>query len=466
MKPRALLAGTLPLVLSACMTGTDYAPPPAPVASNYRAAAADRAGLSKLWWKAFDDPVLQDLVETVLDQNLDIEAALARVERARAVARLTGAALLPSGTIEFSANRTRESAETGLASLADRVPSVDYSRTKNAFDVSVGASWELDLFGGLHRQKEAATYEYQAAVASGAAMRVTVVADTVDCYLQLRTLQSRLAIAEEQSALTAGLERLVQQRYEAGEASLRELEQARTSSASVRAIPPVLRGEIEVQLNRLAVLAGKEPEAERAELDTPRAIPLAPLTDMGTPGDLLRTRPDIVAAERRLAASHERIAASLAEYYPKISLSALGGFQASTPSRLFTEPASILQAGLGLRWRLFDFKRIDAEVADARGAEREALAQYRQAVLRAAADVEDAVMLYHTAHERLLTHRSQLHSAERARTLADQAWREGEVALSELIEADRRVLEAREAAAVARGDMARATVAAYRATVG
>jgi len=451
------------LMLAGCTAGTDYVRPLAAVAPAWRAASAAEPRIVGPWWQAFDDPMLQSVIAEALARNLDIETALAQVDRARAAASVAGAAMLPSGTIDANIARTRDSAEVGLASIADGAPGVDVPRTSTVYGTTASASWELDLFGGLRRRTEAARYDYEAALASGAVTRITVVAEVADAYLQLRTLQLRFGIAEDIGRSAARLESLVRQRYESGESSLRELEQARTSAASVRATLPSLKGQIEGQLNRLALLTGQNPEADRRGLDKPGPVPLAELSGLGTPGDLLRNRPDVVAAERRLAAAHARIGVATVEYYPRISLSALAGFQASSASSFITGSASVTQGVAGLRWRLFDFGRIRAEIADAKGSERGALAAYQQSVLRAAADVETAAAIYTAGRERMAIHEIECASAAHARELLDQAWKAGQIDLSAVIEGDRRLLQGLDALAVARGETARAIVSVYRA---
>ncbi|PTQ13275.1 transporter [Sphingomonas oleivorans] len=460
---RSISFALLP-ALAACAAGTNYRPPVVPVADAWRGAPNAPMREAGDWWTEFGDPVLDGLVATALAQNLDIEQAMARVDRARAGLRAAGAELLPAGRIEARAARERQSTESGLGQLSGLAPG--FPRTVSQYDLSGGASWEIDLAGGLRRGREAAAYELEAAEASGAAMRITVAAETADAYVQLRTLQTRLAAATELEAASRRLVALVEQRHAADEASRLELEQARASAAATRATLPPLRAGIEAQLNRIAVLTGREPQAERLGLELPGAIPDAPVATAGTPGEMLRRRPDLVAAERRLAASHARIGVALAEYYPKLSLSALLGFRANAASDLLSGSANFVQGAAGLRWRLFDFGRIDAEVAAARGVEREALAAYRQAVLRAAEDLETAFAARAGALAQAGDLAQRLESAGHARRLAEQAWRAGEVSLIEVIDADRNLLEARSALAASQGEAARAAIACYRALGG
>ena len=462
---RASLALGIALLAAGCVAGSDYREPATSVAPAWR-GAPDTAAAAAIgpWWQAFGDPVLDRLIATALTQNLDIEQALARVDQSRAAAAAAGAALLPSGTVDGQAARVRQSIETGLGRVSQYVP--DFPRTVNQYQFSTGASWELDLAGGLRRGREAAGAEAQAAEAMGAQMRVTVAAEVADAYVRLRVLQQRQAIARGQHESARRILALTEQRHRLGEATARAVEQARTNAATVEAdLAPIGAG-IEAQLNRLAVLGGQAPQADRAQLAVPAAIPPAPLPGVGSPGDLLRHRPDLVAAERQLAATHARVGVALADYYPRISLSGLLGFQAQTAGRLLTGDANTIQGAVGLRWRLFDFKRLDAERDAARGREREALAAYRQSVLRAAEEVENGFAALGARRSEIEIRTREIDAAGAARTMTDTAWKAGEISLFELIDAERTQLAAQDRMAVAQGEAALAAIACYRALGG
>lgn len=461
MTPR--LASTLaPIALLAgCTVGPDYRMPEFAMPAAFRSAPIAAPLDDKPWWTTFGDALLDDLVSRGLKSNLDIEVALARVDRARAAAGAARVVQLPAGAIDGSAMRARQSLEAGLGQLSRYVP--DIERTQDAFALTGGASWELDLAGGLRRGRESAAADLAAAAADSRAARLTVAGEITDAYLLLRALQEQRDIAIKQAEVAHKLEELVRMKFTRDVASRRELDEANTSAISVRAQVPSFDAAIDGQLNRLAVLVGEMPQAERQGLDVIVPLPTATLTSIGTPVDLLRRRPDLIAAERRLAASNARIGSALAEYYPRFTLSSLLGFQGNSIGQLFTDRSSILQGGLGLRWRIFDFKRINAEIADARGAEREALAIFRGAVLRAAEDVERAVAAKQAAERRIALHGKELAASKHAGVLAVQAYEAGHIALIEVIEIDRRSLQATLSLALARADAARAVAATYRA---
>src|SRR5581483_4000709 len=209
------------------------------------------------WWTGFHDPVLTRIVERALEQNLDLAAALARVDEARAVARAAGARVLPSGDALGTISPLRQSLNSPIGTIGHHLPG--YDRNQTLYDVGVGAQWELDLFGGLRRAAEAARGEAEAAEAQQLGVRVSVVADAADAYFQARGDQARLAIAQAQVETDARLLELVRLRFSRGAAAEKEVAQAEALLADARATIPPLRTALEAQLNRLDVLMGAQP---------------------------------------------------------------------------------------------------------------------------------------------------------------------------------------------------------------
>jgi NodT family efflux transporter outer membrane factor (OMF) lipoprotein len=460
----AALAGLC--LISACAIGPDYRPPDGLTAAAWRGAEASGTAAAPApdWWRGYADPVLDSLERAALAQNMDIAQAVARVKQARAAAGAANAAKLPAGQANASAAEAYQSIAGANAPLAAYFPR--YDRAGSLFDVTAGASWELDVFGGLRRQSEAARAELGAAQASAAGARLMVTADVADAYIQLRAFQRRLQIAAEQTGKARQLLELVALRVDAGTAPRRDLDAARASAAEAEAVEPALRVGEEAEFNRLAVLTGATPEADRATLETPAALPVPPRIVVGRPGDLLRRRPDLIAAEQSLIAANARVGAAISDYYPKVDLQALAGFDSATAAALFSGGAAEAQGLLGLRWRLFDFGRVDAEVAGARGKTAEALAAYREAALRAAEDVENAL----TARVENQVRARKLHEEEvaltQARIATEDAYAAGQVSLLEVIDADRQLLATRDQALQADQDSARAAVALTRALGG
>src|ERR671910_2247404 len=435
-------------ILTGCAVGPRYKAPEIAVSARFlgqegveRREVQSKADL-QAWWAAFDDPALTRFVSLALEQNLDLAQAAARVAQSRASLRVAGAALLPSGQVSAQGAKVYQSVETPLGQVLAATP--DFDRTGSSYEVNLGARWEVDVFGGLRREQEAARAEYVASEAGAVATRLAVAAHTADVYVTIRGLQARLAIARQQAQTRRELLALVKLQYEKGIAAELQVNQAEGPLAQVEAQIPVLEAGLDSAMNALDVLLGVQPGTYRAELSAAAPVPIAPgLVDTGTPAEMIRRRPDLVVAERRLAAANARIGAAISEYYPKFSLGALLGSATSISSgNLFTSGANQALGVLGLRWRLFDFGRVDAQIAAARGQEAEALAAYRFAVLRATEDVENAfsALVKREAQVGILTQGES--SLARARENADAAYRGGVVSLIEVLDADTNLLQA------------------------
>jgi NodT family efflux transporter outer membrane factor (OMF) lipoprotein len=457
--------------VSGCAVGPDYVAPTtqfAPFHNRVTATTGQAATVAPrldTWWTGFNDPMLVTVVQRALAQNLDLAAAFARVQQARAAAAAAGARLLP--TVDFDATGTalHQSLVSPLGTLAQTFPG--YSRDQREYSVGAAASWEIDLAGGLRRSAAAARGEAEAAQAEQAGTRITVAADAADAYLQIRGFQARLSVAQDQIDTDARLLELVQVRRRLGAAEDREVAQAEALLKQARSTVPPLRTALEAQLNRLDVLMGAQAGTYAQELARPGAIPaIPPIDDNDQPLDVLRRRPDIIAAERRLAASTDRIGVAISDYYPKISLSGALGFDSISGNHLFTERA-FQPVGTGaLRWRLFDFGKVDAEVAQARGANAEAFALYRQAALKATEDVENAFMALSQSEARRQELQDEVASLTRARDLSERAYKAGAITLTDVLDADRQLLVARDDLDSTRADAARAAVSAFRALGG
>ncbi len=456
--------------LAGCEVGPNYQPPQATLAPFHNAAAVDaRTAMAPdrldAWWGGFQDPALTRIVQRALDQNLDLAAAMARVQQARASAQAAGAALLPTIDLDGQATAQHQSTVGPLGSVASTLPG--YNRDQRIYDVGAAASWEIDLFGGLRRGAEAARAEAQAAEAERAGTRITVAADAADAYFQVRGQQARLAVARQPIAVDTHLLTLVRLRQKNGVGNDREVAQADALLQQAQASVPPLQVTLEAQLNRLDVLMGAQPGTYARELATPEAIPAIPrIPDADTPLDVLRRRPDVIAAERRLASSNAQIGAAISDYYPKISLAGALGFDSMSLNHLLTANAFEPAATGALRWRLFDFGKVDAEVAQARGANAEALAQYRQSVLHAAEDVEDAFMTLTQTETRSQQVQGEITSLARARDLSQQSYAAGAIPLTDVLDADRQLLAAQDDLALNQADAARAAVRSFRALGG
>jgi NodT family efflux transporter outer membrane factor (OMF) lipoprotein len=432
--------------------------------SDPAVAAASKADLVN-WWRSFDDPLLTSLVERALAQNLDLQQASARVVQARAALRHANADLLPAGQVSGQASEAYQSLETPQGRIASALPG--FEREAQSYDLNVGASWELDLFGGKDAARDAARADWQASAAAATAARLAVAAQTTDTYIAIRSLQTRLDVARGRHKIQQQLVDLVALQYRKGVAAELQLRQAEGALAQVSAAVPELEQNLDSAMNALDVLLGVQPGTTRPELAAAASVPVPPaVSSAGGPAALLRRRPDIIAAERTLAASNARIGVAMAEYYPKFSLSGLLGTATMGLGGLFGGNATQAGGVLGVRWRLFDFGRVDAEIAAANGRNAEALAAYRLTVLRASEDVENAfsALIRQQARAQILAEGDS--SLSKARASAFAGYKGGVSTMLDVLDAYRRLLETRDAEIQAKAAAARAAVASFRALGG
>lgn len=457
--PLAAMAAVGPNYQKPDLALTPYHTAPPPAAPDARAAAL------AAWWRGFGDDELTRVVERAGAQNLDVEQARDRILQSRAVAKAAGAALLPQGQVLASAAHEEQSLLSPIGEIGRHLPG--YERQVPLYDLGAAASWEIDLFGGLRRQREAARASAAATAAEAQGVRISVMAEAADAYLAARAYQARLGVARRQEQVEIDLVALLDQRAAQGVSPDRELREARAELDGVRASIPPLEAGLERQLNRLDVLMGAQPGTYRAELAAQAPLPAPPALAAGDgPADLLRRRPDIIAAEQRLVAANARIGAAISDYYPKVSIAGLLGFESIGAGQLFTGQAVQHQISGGLQWRLFDFGRVDAEVAQARGGEAEALAAYRATVLKATEEVEDSFSDLTEAQDRAGELDRQIAELTVARGQADQAYQGGVASLIEVRDADRELLNAADQRVQALAEADQAAVAAFRALGG
>jgi len=459
-------------LVTGCTVGPDYVRPTLPMPDRFEgqaevdqrhaAASADLA----TWWTGFGDPQLTQYVRIALEQNLDLAQASARVTQTRAGLDAATAALLPSGNINGEAARVYQSVETPLGRVLNTTPG--FNRYGNNYEADFSANWEVDVFGGLRRGREAALADYQASEAGVAATRLMVAAQTADIYITVRGLQARLNVARKQVQTQDDLLSTIKLLYGKGLAAELQVRQVEGALAQVEASVPALETGLDAAMNALDVMLGVQPGTHRAELMDDREIPAAPqIAGIESPGELLRRRPDLIVAERRLAASNARIGVAIAEYYPKLSLSGLIGSATSVASgNLFTGGANQAAGVLGLRWRLFDFGRINAQIQQAKGQQAEMLAAYQLAALHATEDVENAFSALVKREEQSILLNQSVDSLSRAREASFAAYQKGVVSLIEVLQADENVLRASDARAQAKTESARAAIAAYKALGG
>lgn len=460
----------IPLIVLATLSLSACACQPSPtplvaLAPTFAAAALPTSGLTPVrleqnWWRAFNDPVLDRIVEEALSGNLDIEAAAARLQQAAGASRVATSNHLPSGTLGASGATQRQSLEDPLAKISSAFPG--YDRTNDQYGLNAAASWELDVFGRLAAARRAAGADQTAAAADIAGARLSVAAEIANAYITARELQARTRIVEARVRTTDSVLELVTLRYDEGAASRVEMDQARADASASKAMLPLVEAARDETYNRIDLLSGRAPGHAAAILGE-GAIPqaLAVSFDDG-PAALLVRRPDIVAAEQRLAAADARVTEAVTAYYPRLTIQGLVGFLSSGLSGLISEDSLQAAGSAGLSGRLFDFGAARGGVEAARGRTREAAAGYRATVLRAATEAEDSFSRLSRSQRHAVELTQSEAALSRATTTARTAYDLGGLSLKDALDVQRRLLEVEDAAVTARADASRASVGLSR----
>ncbi|MDB6127734.1 MAG: efflux system, outer rane lipoprotein NodT family [Verrucomicrobia bacterium] len=421
--------GALPSV------GPDYAVPSAPIPSTYREsdtmpwqiASPDDTSSRGEWWKLFGDPALDALETSALAANQDLKAAAARVDQARAAAGLARSEYWPQVALGSSVSRGRTSGTTD-----NPAPQLETS-TKQ---VSVNASWEIDLFGRVRRLNESARADAEASAAIFESFRLSLSADVAVNYFSLRALDREIVLVDQTTALRRRALELVSARQRNGAAAELDVARAETELATGEAEAAALAERRAAVQNALAILLGvPAPDFALAPNEDVESIPTP--VPAGLPATLLERRPDIAAAEHTLAAAHARIGVAKAAFFPAISLTGGAGYASGDLDRLFTADSRIWSIGPSLYLPIFQGGRNRANLARSRAAYEESVAIFRQRVLVAFREVQDALNSTRLLATQSAAQERALVSAHRAARLAQTRYDAGLVTYFEVIDAQR-----------------------------
>jgi NodT family efflux transporter outer membrane factor (OMF) lipoprotein len=450
----AVTVAAMMLALAGCAVGPDYKTPTTADVSTFKEAegwvpAAPADALERgPWWRLFNDPVLDQLQSRVDVSNQNVALAVAAYAQARALVREQRASLFPSVTLDGGASRSRSSGNVATGTTG---------RVGNNYQLSIGGSWEPDVWGRLGRAVDSATAGEQASAADLASAKLSAQGELAANYFSLRQTDAQKALLE---TTLAGYQRaleITQNRYTAGIAAKTDVLQAQTQLANAQADNAGLQRQRAQLEHAIAVLVGEAPG--NFTLPPAEWKPVVPEVPVGVPSELLQRRPDIAAAERRVASANEQIGIAKSAYYPSLSLSASAGTGASRVADLFKASSSVWSIGLSAVQLIFDAGATGARVDGATAQHEQAVARYRQAVLVAFQDVEDQL----SATRVLLT---QQELRRQASTAADQVeqqvlnrYRSGQVGYTEVITAQATALSARRALVQAMADRQTTAVA-------
>jgi NodT family efflux transporter outer membrane factor (OMF) lipoprotein len=458
---RAAVAALAVTILSACSAPTLRAPSPSvPLAatfSNGPASAVAAPALDDAWWDGFGDPTLPRLVREALSANQDVAMALQRVAQARGGADAQGSRLWPTVGVQASAFRS----ESGVPEpVRQGMPDT------RALRAGIDVAWEIDLAGGVRAARDAAQADAQAAAAGVNGARLLVASEVARQYFVLRSAEERLrivlALADAQRQTAARVE----SRLREGQASAFDLDRARAEADTLDAQVPALRMLVGTTQTKLAVLLGRNPSARVVEADNDFAWPVARAISAGQPGELLRRRPDLVAAEARVGAEALRTAEARAQWWPKLFLSALVGREDLRLNAMDLAPVHFSNVALAFAMPIFNAGRVDAGIRVQSARADEALLAWQKAVLVAVQEVEDSLLVRSQETERnaalALTAEHRRRSLQRAESLQ----REGQIDLLVLLDVQRSVLASELALSDSRLQQALADVQLYKALGG
>jgi NodT family efflux transporter outer membrane factor (OMF) lipoprotein len=460
----ARLPGVLAiLILTGCAAvGPNYVPPETGAPSSWHTEL--RSGLISKetdpqtlanWWTTLNDPELSSLIERAVAGNLDLKKAWARVREARARRGISEANIFPTLDVTGSASRSRGSEETGSG------------KTRELYAAGFDAGWELDIFGGARRSIEAAEANLGASREGLRDVLVSLVAEVALNYVEARTYQARLAVAEENLKAQQETYELTGWRYEAGLSDELSVEQARYNLESTRSQIPTLHTGLEGAKNRLAVLLGEPPGEVHPEIEKPMPIPVTPLeVAVGVPADTLRHRPDVRQAERELAAQTARIGVATADLYPKFTLKGSIGLEALSSGNLISPGSRTYSIGPRITWPIFDAGAIRQNIEVQSALQEQALIQYEAAVLSALEEVENALAAYANEQVRRQSLLDATHAAERAADLARVKYAAGLIDFQVVLDAERSLLSLQGQLAQSDGTVTSNLIALYKALGG
>jgi len=451
------------LILTGCATvGPDYVPPKKSVSKDWHTQL--KGGLTTgemdpqtlaAWWTTLNDPELSSLIDRAVFGNLDLKKALARVREARARRGIAKADFFPTLDATGSATWSRSNKDTGSG------------KTSDLFAVSFDAGWELDIFGGVRRSVEAAEADLRASHEDLRDVLVSLLAEVALNYVEVRTFQTRLTVAEANLEAQNETYQLTLWRYQAGLSDELAVQQARYNLENTRSQIPTLRTGLGEAMNRIAVLLGEQPGKVHGELEKRESIPVTPFkVALGVPAEVLRHRPDIRKAERQLAAQTARIGVATADLYPKFTLSGSIGLEALSLSNPSSTGSWTLSGGPRITWAIFKAGAIRQNIEVQSALQEQYLIAYEAAVLSALEEVENALVAYAEGQQRRQSLSEATQAAQKAVELAQHKYQAGLTDFSNVLDAQRSFLSFQDQLAESDGTVTSNLVRLYKALGG
>jgi NodT family efflux transporter outer membrane factor (OMF) lipoprotein len=474
-RPLALLIAVL---LPGCFAaGPDYEPPKIPVPQQWSETTADLSQTghgnntqTDKWWKSFNDPLLDNLINDAIASNLDFKLALERVKDARALRSATIAAGLPSLGAKSNVSRRFNNSSSSASQSGGTGSAIGGvgvgNQLINIFQLGFDAQWELDFFGGIQRAVEAADATVEMEVENSRDVLVTLLGDVARNYIELRANQRLVAITGNSIRAQQDTLALTQIRQQAGLANMLEVTQAQAQMATTQAQLPNHELAVKQSIHALSVLLGKEPGALAVRLEQQGVIPaVVANTTTNLPSELLQRRPDIRRAERRLAFANASVGIATAELYPKINLAAFIGLQ-NMHITDFTPVGKSWSAASSLTMPIFNWGKLNANIDSKKAQFGQAFLVYQSAVLSAFREVEDALIAYSKEQERRKALEQAVVANQLAVQLADERYQKGLSAFPDVLESQKALYQAQSLLVASESALSSNLVALYKALGG
>ncbi|HUI22201.1 MAG TPA: efflux transporter outer membrane subunit [Methylocella sp.] len=440
--------------LAGCAVGPDYGTPDTPVPDSFlppavqvahKTAAMPSVNLTE-WWRSLRDPELDSLVSRALESNLEVEIALTRLQEARTQELVVIGEALPSGEGTGGGGvGTGTNLTVGRVAEPLRSAENPTNLSKRAITGGFDATWELDIFGKYWRELQAATYDAEALAAARDWVLVTVAADVARAYLDMRALQRELAVLRENIGVARGSLDFERSRFKQGITNELDVALAERHLATLQSEVAPLEAQVSASQNVIAVLLGRFPEELARELASPGRLPALPgRIPPGLPLELLHRRPDILAAERRLAAATARIGVATADLFPRVIVSGALGGQGGPRSSSAIPLTFIGAAGPAVYWPILDFGTLDAKVDIAELQAHEFVVGYKETILTAVQQVDDAIASYTAEQNRLANLGRALTAARQATKLATERYNRGLTDYLNVLDAERQEFDLEE----------------------
>jgi NodT family efflux transporter outer membrane factor (OMF) lipoprotein len=457
------LAALSAVLLGGCVSvGPDYKQPTAELPDQWHAAvqAEFKSGTPNLqtWWTVFGDETLNALITKASTNNLSLKTAAARIEQAAALRGVSASQYFPDIMAGGAASAVQTSA-------AQTRPGSD--RQGELYQAGLTMAWELDLWGRIRRSVESADASLQASVENYRDIMVLLYADIAASYINVRTVQERIAFAENNLTSQEGTLELTKNRFESGLVPALDVSQAELNRSRTASLIPPLKQQLIEAINRLSMLTGDMPYALLQEFSTQKPIPVAgERIATGLPAELLRQRPDIRRAERELAAQNARIGSTKADLYPTLALPGTLVLESPTGGDLFSSGNVAYSFGPQLRWNLFSGGRIRNNVRAEEAGTKAALHAYEQTILLALEEVEDSMAAYANEQDRIQSLETAATAANKSVVLVRELYKSGLTDFQNVLNMEQALLTQQDELATSRGLISTYLVGVYKSLGG